>query len=85
MFYFDKARTIREQTKAVKLSIPKILILLLANIILIPTGVFLGIIGAKISGIVLLTITLVTLLLIPVGKLKSEPIVWTIHKNKTTE
>lgn len=85
MFYFDKTRTIKEQIKAVKLSIPKIFALLFADIILITISGFLGFIGAKISGTALFTITLVASLLVPIGKLKKEPIVWTIHKNKPTQ
>lgn len=46
MFYFDETRTVKEQIKDVKLSVPKLLLILLADIILITLGGFLGIIGA---------------------------------------
>lgn len=81
MFYFDETRTIKEQIKDVKLSVPKLLLILLADIILITLGGFLSIIGAKVLGTAIIMLTLITSLLIPVGKPKSEPIVWTVHKN----
>ncbi len=85
MFYFDNTRTIKEQLKDVKISIPKILILLLADIILITFGSFLVFIGAKVIGLTLIIITIITSLFIPVGKLKSKPNSWTVMSNNNRQ
>ena len=81
MFYSDSTRSIKEQLKDVKISIPKVLLLLLADIILIPLAVFIGIIGAKAIGYILVIFVCTATLLIPISKLKNEPIVWIVHKN----
>ena len=80
MFYFDETRTIKEQLKDVNISIPKVMLLLITDIILIPLAVFIGITGAKTIGSILVAFICTATLLIPIGKLKNEPIAWTLHK-----
>ena len=85
MFYSDSTTSIKEQLKDVKISIPKVLLILLADIMIATFAVFMGIIGAKTIGCILVAFICTATLLIPIGKQKNEPIVWTIHKNDTNE
>ena len=81
MFYSVTTRSIKEQIKDVKVSIPKVLLILIADIMIATFAVFMGIIGAKAIGYILIIFVCTATLLIPIGKLKNEPIVWTVHKN----
>ena len=81
MFYSDSTRSIKEQLKDVKISIPRVLLILLADIMIATFAVFMGIIGAKAIGYILVIFVCTATLLIPIGNLKNESIVWTVHKN----
>ena len=72
MFYSDTARSIKEQIKDVKISIPKVLLILLADIMIATFAVFMGIIGAKVIGYILAVIICVTTIIIPVRSLKNQ-------------
>ena len=87
MFYFDSSRTIKEQLKNVHISIPRVIILLMTEIVLITAATFLGIIGAYTICSFMILGMILLLLLFPIAKHKNkeaEPIVWTVHKNETT-
>lgn len=88
MFYFDSSRPIKEQLKNVHISIPRVIILLMTEIVLMTSATLLGIIGAYTVCSFLLLGMLLLYLFFPIAKhtdKDAEPIVWTVHENKKTE
>ena len=88
MFYFDSSRPIKEQLKNVHISIPRVIILLMTEIVLMTAATFLGIIGAYTICSFMMLGMLLLLIFFPLAKhkdIKAEPIIWTVHKNKPTE
>ena len=88
MFYHDSTRPIKEQLKNVHISIPRTIILLMTEIILMTSATFLGIIGAYTICSFLMLGMFLLYIFFPIAmhkNIKAEPIVWTIHKNKPTE
>lgn len=88
MFYFDSSRPIKEQLKNVHISIPRVIILLMTEIILMTTATLLGVIGAYTICSFMMLGMILLLLFFPIAKHKNkeaEPIVWTVHKNETTQ
>ena len=75
MFYFDSSRTIKEQLKNVHISIPRVIILLMTEIVLITAATFLGIIGAYTICSFMILGMILLLLFFPIAK----------HKNKEAE
>lgn len=88
MFYHDSTRPIKEQLKNVHISIPRAIILLMTEIVLMTAATFLGIIGAYTICSFLLLGMFLLLIFCPIAKhknIKAEPIIWTVHKNEPAE